>query len=257
MEQILLKWDGKQTGVYCIRNKVSGKVYIGSSTNCYHRVKGQHYARLQKGTHSNPHLQSAWNKYGKSNFESFCIELCDENNLQKQEQYWIKKTKCLDNRLGYNINPYADRIKHTAQQKQKISLSMLGKSKRHGMESGITRIQNKYGDSWRVELAFRNKRHFLGTFKIKKIAEMIRLDTLGRILEGKQPNWSLINRHRVHRFRRIEQMDQRGDVIRVYDSAEDIEIAGFYLSSVRRACNGHAKSYRGYEWNYENEDERS
>jgi len=59
MERIPLKWDGKQCGIYCIKNLENGKVYIGSSKDCYHRVRSQHFDKLQRGDHNNPHLQAS------------------------------------------------------------------------------------------------------------------------------------------------------------------------------------------------------
>jgi excinuclease UvrABC nuclease subunit len=37
-------------GVYCIKNKVNGKVYVGSSVNIRRR-KTQHFVNLKRGIH--------------------------------------------------------------------------------------------------------------------------------------------------------------------------------------------------------------
>ena len=122
-----LNYKEKQCGVYCIRNKINGKVYIGSSVNSYHRVKSQHFDRLQRGTHTNPHLQSSWVKYGKNAFESFLIESCREEDLLKLEQKYIDSTGCLNPEVGYNINTKAEKTILTTEQRQKISISKKGK----------------------------------------------------------------------------------------------------------------------------------
>jgi hypothetical protein len=55
---------GWKTGVYGIRNRINGKVYVGSaSKSLAGRIRG-HLSGLTKGTHFNRHLQAAWNRYG-------------------------------------------------------------------------------------------------------------------------------------------------------------------------------------------------
>ena len=53
--------------IYQIKNTVNQKIYIGSAS-WYEKRKGTHIAKLRKKTHNNPHLQSAWNKYGENCF---------------------------------------------------------------------------------------------------------------------------------------------------------------------------------------------
>lgn len=78
----------KVSGIYCIENTINHKTYIGSSKNIYQRLL-KHFALLRHNKHENPHLQSAWNKYGESNFTWFILELCDNSRLTEVEQYCI------------------------------------------------------------------------------------------------------------------------------------------------------------------------
>ena len=50
-------------GVYAIRHKSTGKMYIGSSCNIRTRLT-THIRELNCGTSPHPKLQSAWNDYG-------------------------------------------------------------------------------------------------------------------------------------------------------------------------------------------------
>lgn len=86
-------------GIYMIRNVINDKKYIGKSFDINKRWSNHKY-KLNKGAHVNNHLQNAWNKYGKDNFEFSIIELCNEDDLNDREIYWIKVTDAYYN--GYN-----------------------------------------------------------------------------------------------------------------------------------------------------------
>ena len=89
-------------GVYRIRNKVSGKCYIGSSKS----IKGrwaEHRRGLRKGEHHCIYLQWAWNKYGKSNFVFEIVEkvIGDCKRLLSREQVYLDEG--FDKGILYNI----------------------------------------------------------------------------------------------------------------------------------------------------------
>lgn len=88
------------TGIYSITNKINGKRYIGLSVNIRNRWT-QHRSDLRYESHANPHLQSAWNKYGEDNFEFEVLESCDENRLEERELFWIDRFDSCN--VGYNI----------------------------------------------------------------------------------------------------------------------------------------------------------
>lgn len=75
------------TGVYCIKNILTGKVYIGSSKDITWRLY-QHFWLLENNTHCNIHLQRAYNK-SKDFFVSGIVEECAIKDLISVEQKWI------------------------------------------------------------------------------------------------------------------------------------------------------------------------
>jgi group I intron endonuclease len=112
------------SGIYIIRNKINGHIYIGSSKNLVRR-KHRHFRYLRAGTHENKHLQHAFTKYSEDAFEF--ITVLYTSNLLEEEQ------KLLDEHMGtpscYNIcgtagSPSVVGRKKSDAWKQKISMSM-------------------------------------------------------------------------------------------------------------------------------------
>lgn len=117
------------SGVYKIICIGNGKFYIGSSKNIEKRIS-RHFSQLFHNNHINPHLQNAYNLYGKNAFRYEIIELCRENQLIEKEQYWMDKTNCYSRDIGFNNCEKSDRptgYKHTEQAKKKMREAKLGK----------------------------------------------------------------------------------------------------------------------------------
>lgn len=117
------------SGIYEIRNKSNGKVYIGSSIKIEQRW-GEHRRSLTAGTHGNGHLKSAWLKYGADSFSFSVIEYVpDILMLIVREQYWIDARDASGNN-GYNINPTAASQlgkKHSEQGRRNMALAQTGR----------------------------------------------------------------------------------------------------------------------------------
>ncbi|TLY83241.1 MAG: hypothetical protein E6K41_01705 [Gammaproteobacteria bacterium] len=90
------------SGVYQIRCKRNGKLYVGSAMNL--RMRWDIHRRdLRKGSHHNPYLQHAWKLYGEINFEFVVLEYVDATRLLEAEQRWIDQTECTDRSVGFNV----------------------------------------------------------------------------------------------------------------------------------------------------------
>ena len=94
------KTNGK-IGIYKIINLTNKKVYIGQSKSIFERWQ-EHKRDLNNNTHGNPHLQNAWNKYGKEYFEFGIVEECSMNQLNEKEIYWIDYYNSMNSKFGYN-----------------------------------------------------------------------------------------------------------------------------------------------------------
>lgn len=115
------------SGIYLITNNVSGKEYIGSSKNLSHR-RHTHWFQLKKGEHDNPHLQRAWNSYGKESFQFVVLEYCEFDYLLKREQWWMDLLDTTNYNKGYNLQP-PNRQKVADSTRAKISAYHKGKPK--------------------------------------------------------------------------------------------------------------------------------
>jgi hypothetical protein len=93
-------------GVYWIRCKRNGKIYVGSAVNLRERWD-RHRRELRGKIHHNPHLQQSWNLYGEENFELEILQHVEAADLLRAEQEWIDRTDCTHRRIGFNISALA------------------------------------------------------------------------------------------------------------------------------------------------------
>lgn len=90
------------SGVYKITNTVNSKVYYGSTVDFKKRFS-KHKTLLKGGTHGNPHLQNAFDKYGLKVFKFEILHRQDETIMRQTEQayldqYWDNGVNCYNSR---------------------------------------------------------------------------------------------------------------------------------------------------------------
>lgn len=111
----------KICGIYMIRNKANGKVYIGQSVNINRRWS-DHIKSLQANSHYNEYLQRAWNKYGSDNFEFSIVENCLVDDLNRLEIYYIADYyQSYNPDFGYNLTKGGDGVIPTEAVRKKMS----------------------------------------------------------------------------------------------------------------------------------------
>jgi len=94
------------SGVYCIKNKMNGKCYIGSSYNIEKRlIAHRKYLLANKDTKK---LQIDWNAYGADAFLFEILELVRMSEILVCEQKWIDK--CRASIDGYNTRKKAAKM---------------------------------------------------------------------------------------------------------------------------------------------------
>jgi len=182
-------------GIYQIRNLINDNVYIGSSGNIRKRWI-QHRSGLKSNRHSNPHLQSSWNKYGEDTFVFEKIEDVNrEQDLIGREQWF------LDNviRWGtdYNKSKIADSpmkgLFHTEETKTRMSNAQRGKKNHNWGKTFSKKRKKKMSDDRRGK-----KSYMWGTHRSKETKKKI-----GDAQRGEKNHASKLTEDNILKIRKL------------------------------------------------------
>lgn len=221
--------DKFKCGIYCIKNTVNNKIYVGKSINIYGRIK-QHITQLNhKSKDENYHLIQAWHKYGRNSFtyevlEYLEFEKYDDNSVDQQlklladrELFWIQKLNTLDRNIGYNMRLDSN-----------TKCLVLEETRERCRKAQIERFKNP---DERAKIGAKSKEIWTNSGLKKQMAR----------------NCALANRKY-----RIGQFDKSNNLIKVYEVIGDIllEYPNFYLQAIRSCCQGTKASYKGFKWHY-------
>ena len=119
--------------VYCIKNIINNKEYIGLTTRTLEERWKQHIRESNRegGWEWNTPLGNAIKKYGKDSFEVFVLEECSSETEMKQKEFWlIRERKSLASETGYNLTLGGDGrlgYKLSEETKRKIGEGNFGK----------------------------------------------------------------------------------------------------------------------------------
>lgn len=151
----------KKYGIYGIRNKVNGKIYIGKTVNNFGDRWDCHKAQLRGGYNGNHSLQNDWNEYGEDNFEFIIIFDCVNGEtleaVNKLEIETIRDYRNLG--LTYNIQEGGDTGFHglhlSEETKRKIGeknrINMLGRKASDETKLKQSKSRKKFYESWTDE----------------------------------------------------------------------------------------------------------
>lgn len=273
------KYLYKKTGIYCFRNKINNKRYIGSTINLYDRTTN-HFSELKKNRHKNEYLQRAWNKYKEDGFEFFVLEEnIDESELKQAEDYWIKQYKTLDRKYGYNLSE-AFRQKLSDETRKKISDTLKRKGIKPPSQLG-KRFSNRPPMSEETKEKLRGRKHSKETIeklKARKISkytrekmsiaasgrklsketkEKIRIASTGRkhSKEAKQKLSEIAksqNRKPPAKKNPVLQINMFGEIINMFDSYRDAAVSlgkkRDRASDICAVCRGRQYTAFGFIW---------
>lgn len=141
--------EHKKCGIYCIRNTVNNKVYIGKSKNIYKRIIQHKHLLKIRSKDENEYLINSYHKYGDNNFEYFVLEFLDNNEelVAKRELYWMKIYNSLNPQKGYNLRSDSNsRMIVHKKTKNKITKRL----KKEWAEGKRNTHSQKLSDNWKT-----------------------------------------------------------------------------------------------------------
>lgn len=240
------------SGVYLIRNKINGKIYIGSSIN----FKDRWYKHLSgKG---NIHLFNATKKYGLENFEFIILEEVNlqdnRNRLYEIEQKWmdfydIKNVKSYNLRFTAIPNTTGKRNALFKEKMKQIRLELSIGSKPVNQYSYDGDIIEKWKSSSEVErkLGFR-ARNILGACYGQQHTAFGFIWRFDGVPLDEEFLEKIKNRR--PKYKGVIQKSFNGEIIKTFVSMKEASIiTGFNYNRIGNACNKKIK-YNGFYWEF-------
>lgn len=244
-------------GIYCIKNKINSKRYIGKSKNIerrfsFHRNKLCSDVRDKKQT--NRFLFNSVKKYGIENFEFLILEefySIDEDLLKDRELFWMDFYNTCNRDFGYNLRRdsstntimHEDTRKLMSEQNTGQSNPNYGNKWTNEQKERMSEIKKKQiqsgmydwmqSDEWKQKLSENSKSLWANKDKKTKMAK--------KVADAKS----------VLRF--YQYCKYTNELIKVWESMAEIKLhhPDYHDKSIYSVCNGHKKSYKGYIWKSE------
>ena len=160
-------------GIYKITSP-SGRIYIGQSINIKERIQS-HKRTLSK---TQPRLYNSFIKYGVDAHKFEVVELCEKENLNEREKYYIKLFNCFNNENGLNLMSGGLASYPSDLSREKMRLAKLGKKRTPMSEE----TKKKIGDANKGKIRSNEHKLEMSLARIGKTS----------VMKGKK--WSLKSR---------------------------------------------------------------
>jgi group I intron endonuclease len=209
--------DKGKSGIYCIKNKKTNKIYVGKAKCIHTRIK-EHATRLnKKNKDENIHLIHAWHKYGRDEFIYYVLEYLDfdENLLKERELYWIVETNALSREVGYNL--------------------------RLDSETGLI-----CSDETRKRLSESQKKRWSNLEARKELGEKIKDRWLDEERLSRMKNSLSISRSRYY----ILQQTKDGEIVKLWNTMKQLLDSNpeYKRHNIYAVCSGEKPSMYGFTW---------
>lgn len=195
-------------GIYGIRNKLNGKVYVGKTQMNFGDRRDCHFATLRGGYHINPHLQKAWDKYGEENFEFVvlrdCTDWCSADELNKLEQVYIKQY--MDAGLAYNIGVGGDGGTNLGRHLSDATKKKIGEANR------INMLGKKASDETKQKMSETQKKRYA------EMSEERRAEIAAKSAEcARGYHWSEESKQRMSEIQKTKPNGAKYDIDTVHE----------------------------------------
>lgn len=217
-------------GIYMIKNKNTGQIYIGQSINIEKRWREHTYGHDS----SNSYIDNAIQKHGNDMFLFSIIEELDNNSslLDEREKYWISYYNSYKDKSHYNLTPGGD---FSPMKDKEIAKKLSGKGngmygKTHSLETRKKMSEN-HAD-------FSGKNHPMYGRKLSKK----RRQEIGALHKGKK--YSLEEKIKISKqrnttgFFRVSAIKKQDKIIYCYQYYDDNDkrrkISSYDLSKLEK-----------------------
>lgn len=245
-------------GIYCIRNLLNGKRYVGKSKDIAQRL-WSHKSSLKlckenpekQKRRVNRHLANSVMKYGIENFVFEILqefESIDEVALADAEIYWMEYYNTVDRDFGYNLKKDSSQnvIVHP-ETRALLSENNKGESNPN--------FGNYWSDDMKLSMSILKKQQIAeGVYDFMKTQEWRdKLSAWSKETWKDEEKKAIMSRKvaEVKSTLRFEQYDKTtGELVGEYHSMLEIidKYPDFHKIAVYSVCNGWKKSYRGFVW---------
>ena len=243
------KCDKGKCGIYCIRNLINDKVYIGKAKDIYNRMISHRYQLRKKSKDENRHLIAAWHKYGEDAFEYIIVEELelDEQILRDREDYWIVEYDATNRDKGYNLR-----------RDSSTGCIVLEETRKLKSEVSMGENNPNYGNKWTDEQKKRMS-------EIKK--EQYRTGEVKINSENSRKGCKIRNQHWEENPELKQQMKDKvsakiaeydfyqydkksGELVKIWPSVHEIlkEHPEWKRHNIYAVCSGEKPSIYGYKW---------
>ena len=215
------KKDKNKSGIYAIKNKINGKLYVGKAKDIDQRIR-QHVTQLnKKNKDENRHLISSWHKYGRHSFEYYVLEYVSFNEqvLKEKELYWIEKMRVLERDFGYNmrLDSSTNMIVHDETRKL---LSLAHENRFEKFPYLKQHLSETSSKRWKED---------------KSLLEQMRKN-----VSKANTNYSI-----VQFTRNMELVNEFESQLYIRQNHPEL-----YLPAILQVCNGNKASYKNFYWRY-------
>jgi group I intron endonuclease len=243
------KCDKKRCGIYCIKNTINGKIYVGKAKDIYNRMMSHRYLLRKKSKDENLHLINAWHKYGE---DAFIYEILEEfefneEKLREREDYWIVTLDATNRDVGYNMRRDSSTGCLVSEEtRQRISIAVTGeKNPNYGNHwtdeqkqamSDLKKEQYQKG-----EVSYNKNSPYLG---IKARNE--KWEQNPQLKKNMKKKTSIKNTE--YSFYQYDKNTE--ELIKIWDSVYDIleEHPEWKRHNIYAACSGEKPSIYGFKW---------
>ena len=245
--------------IYKITNKITNKVYVGSSVDVERRWRQHKEASInEKDHHYNYPLMISFRKYGIDNFDFEIIEtLPDYQTMIDAEHNWIIKEDCVFPK-GYNQTDKTDSPMFDPKTVKKMSNT---KREKYGKKVCEIDEEGKILEVWQ-SLAEAGEKTGLDRFKISNVCNGTRLTTGNRIFRFLNDNNHYIepefkvNQTQSNRItknsKKVIKMNENNEILQIYDSiALAASANNCDASGISKVCNGKRNTCGGFKWKYQ------